>query len=99
MPTGIDTMIRPRAATTVHGPRSNTWSRKPLIHSSRSGSATSPWCPDADRTIAQAFKGQFPAKAAAGRGWYRTEYFRSLTVKAKAAATNSIDPAARKGTV
>ena len=99
MPRGMDTMSRPSIATTVHGPRSNAWSRKPLIHSSRSGSAASPWCPATDQRMAQELKGQSPAREAAGRFWYRTEYLRSLTVKAKAAATNSMDPAARKGTV
>ena len=92
-------MSKPSIATTVHGPRSNAWSRKPFIHSSRSGSAASPWCPAMDRKSDQTFNGQSPARTAAGRFWYRTEYLRSLTVKAKAAATNSMDPAARKGTV
>ena len=99
MPTGMDTMSRPRTATTVQGPGSKAWSRNPLIHSSMSGSAASPWCPATDRTMAQAVKGQSPAKADAGWAWYRTEYLRSFMEKAKAAATNSRDPAARKGTV
>ena len=51
MDKGMVSISSPRRATTVHGPNWINWSKRLLIHTSRSGSAASPWCADTDHNI------------------------------------------------